>query len=213
MRIGVYGGTFDPVHLGHLAAAEAVREAAALDRVLFVPNRRQPLKDRGPYAGAEQRLRMLGAALEGNPAFAVSSIELEAPGPSYSVATLEALHTAMPDDELRFVMGTDAANGLGAWREPARILAKYRPLVLARAGWPPLDWTALEAIDPLARQFVTIVEVPLLAIASSDLRARIAAGRSIRYLVPDAARRIIEDERIYAASRTQAEEAPPRPPS
>src|SRR5579883_813322 len=100
--IGVYGGTFDPVHVGHLAVAEAVREAAGLDRVVFVPNRQQPLKTAGPWASADQRLRMLLAAVEDNPEFAVSGIELERQGPSYTADTLDMLSAAWPGAVIRF---------------------------------------------------------------------------------------------------------------
>jgi nicotinate-nucleotide adenylyltransferase len=204
MRIGVYGGTFDPVHIGHLAVVESVREIAALDRVLFVPNSRQPLKEQGPVAGVEQRLRMLRAAIADNPAFAVSAIELGRPSPSYTIDTLTALRAAHPGAEIRFIMGADAADGLIDWREPARILAEFRPIVMSRPGWAGQSthkgrpsWDTLERVLPGARGMVEAVEVPHLAISSSEIRARVAAGRSIRYLVPDAVRIIIEEEGLY----------------
>lgn len=197
--IGVYGGTFDPVHLGHLAVAEEVREAAGLDLVLFVPNRRQPLKSDGPWATGEQRLRMLRAAVAGNPGFAVSDIELRAEGPSYTIDTLNALRGERPEAEWRFILGTDAANGLAAWRAPARVVAEYRPIVMTRAGAAALDWAALERIHPAARALVRVIGVPALALSSTDLRARIAAGRSVRYLIPEGARLIIADEGLYRA--------------
>lgn len=232
MRIGVYGGTFDPVHIGHLAVAEAVRERAHLDRILFVPNNTQPLKHRarpasdtrkrvpgassplpaapaeqesggaarglpGPLAPAGARLRMLRAAIAGNDAFDVSEIELTRPGPSYTVFTLDALRAAHPTAHLRFILGADAANTLPDWRTPARILAGYHPIIMTRAGYPGPDWTALERIHPDARRLADLIDVPHLAIASSALREAVAAGRSIRYLVPDAVLRIIREEGLY----------------
>lgn len=197
-RIGIYGGTFDPVHLGHLAVAEAVRETAALDQVLFVPNRQQPLKAWGPWATGEQRLRMLQEAVEGNPAFAVSGLEVGHQGPSYTINTLDTLRAAHPAAGLHFLLGTDAANGLASWRSPERILGEYQPLIMARAGWPDLDWAVLESIRADVRMVVRLIEVPRLEIASSDLRRRIAQGRSIRYLVPDGVLRLIQDAGLYS---------------
>ena len=197
MRIGVYGGTFDPVHLGHLAVAEAVRDAAGLARVLFVPNSRQPLKVDGPYATGAQRLRMVEAAVAGNQGFAVSTLEIGQVGPSYTIESLDTLRVAQPEVEWRFILGTDAVNGLGSWRQPDRIIAEYRPLVLIRAGWERIDWPALERVRPNARALIDVVDVPHLAIASRELRERVRQGRTIRYLVPDAVRAIIEAERIY----------------
>lgn len=197
MRIGVYGGTFDPVHLGHLAVAEAVRDAAGLARVLFVPNSRQPLKVDGPYATGAQRLRMVEAAVAGNQGFAVSTLEIGQVGSSYTIESLDTLRVAQPEVEWRFILGTDAVNGLGSWRQPDRIIAEYRPLVLIRAGWERIDWPALERVRPNARALIDVVDVPHLAIASRELRERVRQGRTIRYLVPDAVRAIIEAERIY----------------
>jgi nicotinate-nucleotide adenylyltransferase len=185
------------VHLGHLAVAEAVREAASLDQVLFVPNQRQPLKARGPWATGEQRLRMLQLAVESNPAFAVSALELRHEGPSYTIDTLDALREMQPEAALHFMLGTDAANAMATWHAPARILAAYQPLLMARAGWPALDWTVLEGIRSDARSLVRLIEVPRLEIASSEVRERVAQGRSIRYLVPDGVRRMIEDAGLY----------------
>jgi nicotinate-nucleotide adenylyltransferase len=196
-RIGVYGGTFDPVHLAHLAVAEATRESAGLSTILFVPNNRQPLKVEGPHASGPQRLRMLQAAIATNPAFLASDVELRQEGPSYTIDTMDALARQYPGAELRFLLGADAALGLADWREPARLMAVYRPISMSRPGWPGPDWQALERIHPQARSLLEIVTVPALALASSDLRARIRAGCSVRYLIPDPAIAIIEAEGLY----------------
>jgi nicotinate-nucleotide adenylyltransferase len=144
---------------------------------------------------------MLQAAAAGNPGFAVSDIELRQEGPSYTIDTLDALRREQPDVQWRFILGTDAANGLAGWRSPWRIVAEYRPIVMARAGWAALDWTTLEHVHPEARALAQVIAVPELVISSTELRARIAAGRSARYLIPEGARRIIEDEGLYGRER------------
>jgi nicotinate-nucleotide adenylyltransferase len=198
--LGIYGGTFDPVHLGHLAVAEEVREVLGLAGVVFVPNRVQPLKQSGPFASAEQRLRMLALALAGNPSFSVDALELRRSGPSYTIDTLQALQQARAASILRFILGTDAANGLEYWRRPAQILAEFRPIIMSRAGWPALDWAALERVHPRARLLVDVVPVPDLALSSTQIRKRVADGRSIRYLVPEPVRDLIEAEHLYRPS-------------
>lgn len=198
--IGIYGGTFDPVHIGHLAVVEEVREVMGLSGVVFVPNRLQPLKHTGPFASGEQRLRMLEAATAGNPFFSIDGIELRRAGPSYTIETLVALQQERTGSILRFILGTDAANGLAHWHRPARILARYRPIIMSRAGWPALNWQVLEAVHAQAHGLVDVVPVPDLAISSSEIRRRVAAGRSIRYLVPEAVRTVIESERLYRSA-------------
>jgi nicotinate-nucleotide adenylyltransferase len=196
-RIGVYGGTFDPIHVGHLAAAEAVRDAIGLDRIVFVPNWQQPLKQASPSAGPQARLEMVRRAIAGNPAFLISEVELRHRGASYTIDTLDALRREYGGTELCFILGVDALNQLARWREPGRILREYAPIAMLRAGWPGPDWPAIEAIDESARRLVRLVQVPALDIASSELRSRVAAGRSIRYLVPDAVREMIERDGTY----------------
>src|SRR6185437_11124753 len=196
-RIGVYGGSFDPIHVGHLAMADFVRQAADLDQVLWVPTGKQPLKDRGPWATGEQRLRMVEASISGNPAFAVTDLEIHQGGPSYTIATLDALQHQWPNAELRFIMGVDAANDLKNWQEPARILGDYHPIVMSRAGWSGPDWPMLEEIRPDVRALITLVDAPQLEIASHLLREWIARGRAARYLIPEGAWRIIIQEGLY----------------
>jgi nicotinate-nucleotide adenylyltransferase len=195
--VGVYGGTFDPIHTGHLAAAEAVRDTFGLSTILFVPNWQQPLKSDAPRADAASRWSMLQAAILGNEYFAASPIELDRREPSYSVDTLDQLHRTMPNTQLRFILGVDAANQLPEWRLPERILVDYRPIVMKRSGFGTIDWQSIEGIRPDARALVDIAKVPALDISSTAIRAGVAAGKSIRYLVPDAVRAIIEDRRLY----------------
>jgi len=181
-RIGVFGGTFDPVHVGHLAIANAALDELDLDRVYFVPARRSPLKQDGPVASAEDRLAMLSAAIAGEPRFRVSGIELDRKGPSFTVDTLETLRA---EGELFLILGSDAYADFERWREPARIRALATVVLAARPG------------APNAPAGVRVLDSPLMDISSRELRARAARGRSLRYLVPEAALRYIEEHRLY----------------
>jgi nicotinate-nucleotide adenylyltransferase len=183
-RVGVFGGTFDPVHVGHLAIALAALESVPLDRVLFVPARRSPLKDRDPLASVADRVSMLQAAIAGEPRFAVSRVELDRDGVSYTVDTLEALHS---EGELFLILGSDALADLQRWRAPDRIRELSTILVAARPGAPEPD--------PMhhARAF----DAPRLDISSKELRARAARGMSLRYLVPDAEWEHIKRRGLY----------------
>ena len=133
MRLGVFGGTFDPVHVGHLAIARAALEAVPLDRVLFVPARRSPLKERGPFASEADRLAMLETAIADEPRFSLSHAELEREGPSYTVETLERL---AGDDELFLILGSDALADFPRWKDPERIARLVTLLVADRPGAP-----------------------------------------------------------------------------
>lgn len=184
MRVGVFGGTFDPVHVGHLAIANAALESIPLDRVLFVLARRSPLKDRGPVAPEADRLRMLELAVAGEPRFGVSRIELDREGPSYTVDTLERL--AGPD-ELFLILGSDAIADFPRWKDPDRIAQLATLIVADRPGAPARVGDA-----PIAA-----FDAPRLDISSRELRQRAARGLSLRYLVPEAAWKHIEARGLY----------------
>lgn len=206
-RIGLFGGSFDPVHVGHLVLAEQAREQLALDRVLWVPAARNPHKARAAVAPGEERLAMLRLACEGQPAFLPSAIELEremastapgrGPGPSYTVDTLEALHAAAPEAELYLLLGTDALVGLPSWRSPERVLELARPAVMGRPGRAP-ELAALERALPGLSERLRRIEAPSLEISATDLRRRAAEGRSLRYLVRDAVAAHIAERGLYA---------------
>ena len=183
-RVGVFGGTFDPVHVGHLAIALAALESVPLDRVLFVPARRSPLKDRDPIARVADRVAMLEAAISAEPRFALSRVELERDGVSYTVDTLEALRS---EGELFLILGSDALADLARWRKPDRIRELATILVAARPGAPEPDPAHR------ARAF----DAPSLDISSRELRARAARGMSLRYLVPDAVWEHIRKRGLY----------------
>jgi nicotinate-nucleotide adenylyltransferase len=186
MRVGVFGGTFDPVHVGHLAIANAALESVPLDRVLFVPARRAPLKDRGPVADEEDRLRMLELAVGGEPRFSVSRIELDRAGPSYTVETLEQL---TGNDDLFLILGSDAMANLPRWKDAARIAQLATLTVAERPGAPERMGDA-----PIVR-----FDAPRLDISSRELRARMSRGLSLRYLVPEPVWRHIEARGLYRA--------------
>lgn len=196
MRLGLFGGTFDPIHLGHLILAESCRETCALDRVWFVVNATPPHK-RGERTPVDQRLEMARIAVAGHPQFDVSEIEAHGEEPHYSYVTLERLQRERPGDELFFLIGADSLADLPMWRHPERIAAAATIVVINRPG--------IEAPDPmdLARKLgpvaeaIRFVEAPLIGIASTDLRRRKAAGRSIRYQVPRGVEAYIDAQRLY----------------
>ena len=183
-RIGVFGGTFDPVHVGHLAIALAALESVPLDRVLFVPVRRSPLKDRDPLASTADRVAMLETAIASEPRFALSRAELEREGVSYTVDTLEQLRS---QGELFLILGSDALADLARWRAPDRIRELATIIVAARPGAP----------EPDAMHGARTFDAPRLDISSRELRARAARGMSLRYLVPDAVWEHIRRRGLY----------------
>lgn len=192
MRILLFGGTFNPVHWGHLILAEELREEFGYDLVLFVPSARPPHKEVASEPGPEARLAMLSLALEDNPRFAVDDCELSRPGLSYTIDTLRHIAgRAGLEGKPGLVMGDDLVPGFPSWHEPAAIAAES-DIVIARRdpageGWPQLAYPHLRASNRL---------IPL---SSSEIRARVASGRSIRYLVPEAVRLYIEEGGLYDA--------------
>ena len=197
MRLGILGGTFDPVHLGHLILAEAAAEHLALDQVLFVPAGLQPLKQGRPTAPAEHRVRMVELAIADNPRLALSRVDVDHAGPSYTVDTLDRLRAAWgPAAQFWFIVGLDSLATLRAWRDPAGILTRARLAVAPRAG-VAVDLPALTAALPVLPDRLDHIPAPLIEISASDLRARAAAGRSLRYLVPDAVAAYIAAAGLY----------------
>ncbi|MBI2300577.1 MAG: nicotinate (nicotinamide) nucleotide adenylyltransferase [Armatimonadetes bacterium] len=193
-RIGVYGGTFDPPHVAHLILAERAREHLGLVRVVFVPCGTPALK---PAAAAppEHRLAMLRLAVADRPEFAVDDLELRRDGLSYTVDTLRAIAVAAPGAQHWLILGADAVRDFERWREPAEILRLARLAVALRYGVDPAESTA--TLSEASRARVDPVPMPRLEIASSDVRAEVAAGRSIRYLVPDTVAAYIAKHRLY----------------
>jgi len=191
-RIGVFGGTFDPPHLGHLLLAEAARDRLALDRVLFVPASVPPHKRARAVTPAATRLVLLRAALAGT-GFSISTLELHRPGPSYTVDTLERLGRRHPRARLWLLVGADSLKDLPTWRDPERILALATLAVAAR---PETSDEPPPSLARFARKFVHLGNPPV-AIASTDLRRRVARGQSIRFLVPAAVERRVRALGLY----------------
>ena len=194
MRTGIFGGTLDPIHSGHLAAIEAARGRLGLDEVLVVPAGRPRLKAREPEASGLQRLEMARLATAHLPGVAVSDIEARRPGPTYTVDTLEAL---APGRELFLLVGTDALGQIAMWHRPCRVFQLSRVGVFARPGQPAEGLDALEAVDAAARAAVTLIAGPLLHVSSTEVRGRVHEGLSIADLVAGPVARYIDDQGLY----------------
>jgi nicotinate-nucleotide adenylyltransferase len=202
-RVGVFGGTFDPVHLGHLILAEQCREAGRLDEVWFVPAGKPPHKQDHEITRFEQRVEMIELAIAGQPAFRVDAVERELSGITYTAAVLEELHRRHPGDELFLLIGSDSLNDLPLWYQPQRVVASAALLVMLRTRHPAQSAEQLRqalhlpAETPLHIEYVP--QPPVIDIASHDLRQRVREGRSIRYLVPRAVECYIQEKGLYRA--------------
>ncbi|MFO0863911.1 MAG: nicotinate-nucleotide adenylyltransferase [Gemmataceae bacterium] len=195
----MFGGSFDP-HLGHLILAEQCREQAKLDRVLFVPAARPPHKPDRVLAPFHHRAEMLSLAIAGNPAFVVDELEKNRPGPSYTVDTLAELKRREPSADLHLIIGGDTLNDLHLWRDPKGIVSLAGLLVVARPDVPAVSVDRFrESLGMAAAEMLTLEMVcsPLLEIASSDIRLRLAEGRSVRYLIPRAVEAYLDDKGLY----------------
>jgi nicotinate-nucleotide adenylyltransferase len=194
--VGILGGTFDPVHNGHLAIAEEARETLGLERVLFVPAASPPHKPGRPVSAPGDRLAMVRLAVAGNPAFEASNVEILRGGTSYTVDTLEELRAGGLEAPW-LILSSEALALLPTWHEPHRVLELARLAVVPRGGFEPLgpDW--VEARFPGAADRVHFLSGPLLPISGSVVRRRAHAGRSVRYLVPDTVAAYIADHSLY----------------
>ncbi len=190
LRLGVFGGTFDPIHLGHLILAEIARYLLALDRVLFIPARTPPHKGSTPTE-PEHRLRMTHLATDSNPHFAVSEVELRREGPSYTVDTLRELRDENPGAEHYLLMGADSARDLESWKDHQVLLEDSTVVVLGRPG---VEATSL---PPAVGRRATVLSTPHLEISSSEIRRLVRDGGTIRYLVPDNVESYIRSEGLY----------------
>jgi nicotinate-nucleotide adenylyltransferase len=200
MRIGVFGGTFDPVHLGHLILAEQCREQGRLDQVLFVPSARPPHKQKYPVTPFRHRAEMLQLATAGHPAFRIDERENDRPGLSYTVDTLDALKASHPGADWFLLVGSDTLAELHEWYDPAGIVRRAGLLVMARGGERVLSAEELRASLKLPESEnvrLEMIAAPRIEISSRDLRRRAAEGRSLRYLVPRAVECYIEEKRLY----------------
>ncbi len=197
LRIGILGGTFDPVHMGHLVLAETARDTLRLDQVYFVPAADPPHKQGQVIARKADRLAMLELAVASNPAFAISLIDLERPGPHYTADMVELVRKRLAsEDELWFLMGLDSLIDFPNWRDPDRIRRTARLAAATRPRYE-IDWRPLEVALPGIMHEVTLLPMPGVSIASQNIRRKIQHGSSIRYLVPEAVRDYIFDKRLY----------------
>ena len=196
MRLGIYGGSFDPVHNGHLALARACQHQTALDEVWFTPTAVQPLKQKGPHATDAQRLDMLQLAIHAEPSWRVCKLEIDRGGPSYTIDTLRQLGEERHDAVLFFLMGADAVLDVPHWREPREILRLATPLVVRRAGQSEPDMAALRAICGANKQ-PKLIEMPADDASSTEIRRRAAAGEPVDDLVPESVAAYISAHRLY----------------
>jgi len=198
MNIGVLGGTFDPIHLGHLAIAKEVRAQLDLAEILFVPTGQPWLKGNTPISAVEHRVQMVRLAITNKPYFKLSTVETERPGPSYSVDTFAELQGQLSaGDELFFILGYDSLVTLPQWREPSRLITMCQLVVVPRPGCPTPDLGKLDTVIPGLSQRVILLQSPEIDISAREIRNRVARGLSIRHLVPESVEKYIKQHRLY----------------
>jgi nicotinate-nucleotide adenylyltransferase len=199
--MAVMGGTFDPIHIGHLAAAEEAREVLGLERILFIPAGIPPHKPDRVITKPEHRVAMVELAIADNPAFELSRLEIDRTGPSYTVDTVELLaaraRKAGLQPDVTVILSAESFRGLPTWSEPERLLRQCRLAIVPRDGFPTPGRAWVEEHFPGFEERVSFLESPRLKLSATEIRERVAAGRSIRYLVPDAVIRYIEDHALY----------------
>ena len=198
MRLGIFGGAFDPIHNGHLLLAEQCREQCELDEVWFVPTKIPPHKESGSLSPDADRVEMLNLATAGRPEFVVSEIELKREEVSWTVDTLRQLRNERPDDELFFLIGADSLRDFPTWKEPDEI-AKLATVVAVNRGEASLE-ELTTGLKPEIAASVRLVTMPGISISATDLRSRVSAGKSLRYLVPRAVEEFIHARKLYGLS-------------
>lgn len=199
-KIGVLGGTFDPIHLGHLIVAEDIRQKLGLGKVLFVPAGRPwlKLKEEKPISAAEHRLAMVRLAVASNPYFKVSTLEIDRPGLSYSIDTVLELKAKLgAGAEIYFIVGPDALAELPRWKDPGRLVEICQVVGIGRPGHAQTDLHILESSIPGVSQRIMLMDVPQIDIGATEIRKRVAQGLSIRYLVPEAVEKYIVHHKLY----------------
>ncbi len=204
MRVGVYGGTFDPIHVGHLIIGELAREALELDRLLFVVAKRPPHKVSEVITPAKFRLEMVRLATLDNPFFEPSDIEIRRGGVSYTVDTLQALSEELDlaRERLFFLMGADSLVDFPSWRQPDRILELATVVALRRPG------VDLSDVDPEYLRRVRLLPTPLIEISATNIRQRVSRGCSIRYLVPEPVIDYIREHKLYLSETSSGGKKP-----
>jgi nicotinate-nucleotide adenylyltransferase len=197
MRLGIFGGSFDPVHNAHLALARVCQEQAKLDEVWFTPTAIQPLKQKGPRATNTQRMEMIVLAIKHEPSWRVCSIEIDRGGFSYTVDTLRQIYDELPDASLFFLFGADALKDVAKWKEPREIFRLATPLVVRRAGQPSPE---LEQLGHLCTENTQpqLIDMPAMDVSSSEIQRRLAAVQPIDDLVPGAVAEFIIQHCLYS---------------
>jgi len=199
MKIGVLGGTFDPIHQGHLVIAEEAISRLNLAEILFVPAGQPWLKTDYPISAAEHRVQMVRLAIAGKPGFKLSTMEIERAGPTYTVDTIAQLQAQLGSGtELFFIIGWDNLNELPQWRGPARLVELCHLVAVPRPNYPLPDLDSLEAVIPGLTSSVIILNTPEIDISASEIRNRVAQGLSISHLVPEPVDSYVREHRLYA---------------
>ena len=205
MRLGIFGGTFDPIHYGHLVLAEQCREQCQLDEVLFLPAGTPPHKEGQPLTPAKDRAEMVELAIAGHPAFHLDRRELHRPGPSYTVDTLTELRQELPDAQLFFLIGADSLDDLPQWRDPQRIVQLATLVVVNRGPTLPTISAALTTcLGEAALSRIQHATIPPIGISSRDLRQRLRDARTIRYFTPRPVECYIQTHALYSPPREPA---------
>ena len=201
MNIGILGGTFDPIHVGHLVVAEEARVKLGLSEVLFLPAGQPWLKVDRTVTPAIHRVDMVRLAIAGNPYFKLCTLEVKRDGPSYSIDTITALRSQLGAQSFFFILGNDSLAGFHLWKEPAKLVQMCRLVVVPRLGLSLTDLNSLETRIPALVHNVTQLDAPIMEVSSSEIRQRVAQGLSIRYLVPDKVGEYIVEQKLYASGR------------
>jgi nicotinate-nucleotide adenylyltransferase len=195
VKIGLFGGTFDPIHLAHLIVAEEARERLGLDKVIFVPSGIPPHKHHPKISSPELRLEMTRLGIQGNECFEFSDFEVRRESTSFTVETVSHFKRALEKGaELFLIVGADSILEISTWKEPQRLVSECQPVVVSRPGFD------LMRLEPWLRGHVRILDSVLVSISSTEIRARVAAGRSIRYLVPPSVAAYIFEHRLYTCA-------------
>ncbi|MCF7962721.1 MAG: nicotinate-nucleotide adenylyltransferase [Pirellula sp.] len=200
LRLGIFGGSFDPIHMGHLLLAEICRDSLKLDRVRFLIANVSPLKTDRQVASNKDRIEMVKLAIGGNPDFELDTREMDRGGISYTIDSVRAIASENPDAELFLLMGADVLVDLAKWREPTELFRMITPCVIARGGVGEPQWEMLRPYldsKTLSQVIETKVVAPQIEISSSELKARIRRGQTIRYQVPPAVELVIREKNLY----------------
>ena len=201
MKTGLLGGTFDPVHLGHLEIAGRVKDALGLDEVIFIPAGQSPFKTGYTLTPAEERWEMLRLALTDIPQYKISGIDLERPGPSYTVDTLTELNQLKSADELYFMLGWDSLNSFPEWREPSRIIGMCVLVAVPRPGFGKPDLDELEKAVPGMNTRLILLEEPWVDISATGIRELVAQGKGIEEFVPVKVAEYIKERKLYTTQK------------